>query len=206
MAFRLYIVPQVGTGTRTDVFRPKYFMSALDGTGTIGVLTTLVDFGTVDFGFEGWFVVGGDLSTSDDNLIVGQSDAFALPFDLSPTLTAGQVTNVQTKLEAIGVPAQWVTTSLTWLQVVRIVLHMLSLIQHFAAVHNVAGFTFLQGANLSAALNTLPASVRQDLLTSATDLGLSTTGITGSTTIRAALKALADQMQTRQYNFAGTLI
>src|SRR3954463_9547709 len=109
MSFRLYIVPVIGTGAKTDPRRPKYF-----GDGTI---TAGQSWGSIDYGFEPWMVVGADLSTSDDNLVVGKPDAFALPFDLAPNLTAQQVTNVQAKLEAINVPAGWVTTSLSWITV-----------------------------------------------------------------------------------------
>jgi hypothetical protein len=75
MSFRLYIVPVIGSGTKSDPRRPKYFA---DGT--------LVNptWSAMDYGFEPWMVVGADLSTSDDNLVVGQPDGFALPFDLSP--------------------------------------------------------------------------------------------------------------------------
>ena len=204
MAFRLYIVPVVGTGSSShDARRPKYFASDANGAGTTGIVTG--DWSAMDYGFEPWMVVGANLSVSDDNLIVGEPDVFALPFDLAPTLTAQQVTNVQNKLEAINVPAGWVNTSLTWLQVVRTVLGMFSLIQRYAGIHGPNGL-FSGGVNLNSSINSLPAQVRQDFNTAATSLGLDTSEITGTTTVRAALKLLADQMQARQYNFNGTLI
>lgn len=206
MAFRLYIVPVVGTGaTRSDARRPKYFSSDAAGAGNIGIIAAGQSWTAIDYGFEPWMVVGADLSTSDDNLIVGQVDVMALPFDLAPTLNSAQVTSVQTKLESMNVPAGWVTTALTWLSVVRIVLGMFSLIQRYAGIHGAVSL-FSGGVTLNATIGSLPISVRTDLLAAATSLGLDTSGITGSTTIRNALKQLADQFTQAQYNFNGTLL
>jgi len=205
MAFRLYITPVVGTGAIGNSRRPKYFMSDASGTGNVGIVHPATGWSAMDYGFEPWMVVGADCSVSDDNLLVGEPDAFALPVDLAPNLTAQQVTNVQNKLEAINVPAGWVNTSLTWIQVVRTVLGMFSLIQRYAGIHGLNGL-FSGGIALGTTINQLPAGVRQDLLAAATSLELDTSGITGTSTLRNALKQLADQMQARQYNFNGTLI
>lgn len=197
MAFRLYIVPVIGTGTRTDPRRPKYF----DGLIWSGM----------DYGFEPWFVVGADLSPADDLTIGAQPDAFTLPFDLSPVLTALQVTNVQNKLEAINVPAGWVNTSLTWLQVVRTVLGMFSFIQRYGAVYADANGTaapsiFTGGVSLSTTFGSLPLAVRNALTTTAQSFNISTAGLTASTTLRTILKAMADNFQGQAYNFNGTMI
>jgi hypothetical protein len=203
MAFRLYIVPVVGSGTSHDARRPKYFKSDATGAGLVGLVTGA--WSGMDYGFEPWMVVGADLSISDDSLVVGQIDAFAIPFDLAPALSVAQVTNVQNKLESMNVPAGWVTTALTWLQVVRTVLGMFSLIQRYAGIHGVNGL-FTGGVNLNSTISALPVQVRQDFNAAATSQGLDTSAITGTTTIRVALKLLADQMQSRQYNFNGTLL
>lgn len=203
MAFRLYIVPVVGAGTKVSPRRPKYFNSV------DGVIAAGATWSAQDYGLEPWMVVAADLSTSDDNLVVGEPDAFALPFDLSTTLSAAQVTSVQTKLEAINLPAGWVATSLTWLQVVRVVLGMFSFMQNYQAVNVGNGGTgqlFTGGVTLATTFGALAAQQRADLATAAANLSLTTNGISGTTTLRVALKTLADQFGARQYNFNGTLI
>lgn len=197
MAFRLYIVPVVGTGARTDPRRPKYFAD--------GQLPSDLAWSSMAYGQEPWMVVGADLATSQDNFVVGQADAFAIPFDLSTNLTAQQVTNVQNKLEAINVPANWVNTSMTWIQVVRIVLGMFLFMQRFNGLNQGVPL-FSGGVTLGTQINQLTQTQRDNLTAAATSLGLSTAGITGTTTLRAALKNLADQMQTMQFNFNGTLL
>jgi hypothetical protein len=204
-AFRLYIVPVIGSGVGIhDARRPKYFATDANGLGTVGIITAGSTWSGVDYGLDNWMVVGANLSTSDDNLVVGEVDAFALPFDLAPTLNAQQVTNVQNKLESINIPAGWVTTSETWIHVVRITLGIFSLNQRINGTCHVDLFS--GGINLNSTINTLPAALNTCLQNSVTSLGLTFNGIIGSTTIRNALKIIADQMQTTQYNFNGTLI
>ncbi len=197
MAFRLYIVPVVGVGTKSDLRRPKYFD---DGT-----LVPRPNYSAMDYGFEPWMVVGANLSVSDDATVVGQADAMAIPFNMDVLLTAGNVTTVQTKLEAINIPAGWVTTSLTWRQVVRIVLGMVAVMQRFAGLQGVTRI-FAGGVTLNSTIGSLSQGVRNNLTLAATSQGLSVSGISGATTIRAALKILADQFTGRTFVFGGVSV
>lgn len=197
MAFRLYIVPVVGVGSRSDPRRAKYFD---DGT-----FSPPVDSAAMDYGFEPWMVVGANLSTTNDAIVVSKPDAFALPFDLTTNLTAGQVTSVQTKLESINVPAGWVSTSLTWVQVVRIVLGMFAFLARYAELHGVTR-VFGGSVTLDTTIGSLSVGVRTDLTNAALSLGLSTVGITGTTTLRSALLLLGQQLSGRPFNFNGVRI
>ena len=196
MAFRLYLVPVVGTGaTISTSRRPKYFTD-----GTIAVSP----WSAMDYGSEPWMIVGADLSPTDDVLVVSKLDAFALPFDLTPLLTPLEVTAVQTKLEAINIPAEWVTTLLTWLEVARRVLGILTFMQRFTALNvNVSLFA---GASLATTIGGLPVGVRNNLTSAAVGLSVDTGGVTGATTIRQALKLFVDQLDGQSYVFNGQVI
>src|SRR5262252_10767511 len=99
--FRIYVVKTVGgTNPRTDPRRAKYFRTALDGTGLIGVVDAATVPAVIYYGQEPWAAVGARLSPADDALVAGQSDCFALPYDLESTLDAAAVATVQQKLEA----------------------------------------------------------------------------------------------------------
>lgn len=209
MAFRLYLVPVVGDGTRPAPRRPKYFASDATGAGLAGMVRAA--WSGVDYGQQPWMIVGADLSSSDDTALVAEPDALGLPFDLTPTLTAPQVTNVSTVLENAKIPAGWVTTSLTWLTVVRTVLGMCAFLQRYNVIYTqqnavTAPSLFAGGATLSTTFGSLPLAVRTALSATATDLGLSTAGVTGSTTVRALLKGLADQVSQARYQFGSTVI
>lgn len=202
MATRFYIVPVIGTGaTKQDARRPKYFA---DGTVT-------ANWSGMDYGFQPWMIVNADLSVSDDNLIVSEPDAFAIPFDLAPTLNAGQVTAVKAKLEAINVPAGWITTSLTWLIVLRTVLSMFGFFQRFGAIYATDNNgtiinPFSGGVTLDSTFGSLSLAVRNALTKTALSFNLDTSGITAGSTLRQILKNVADQLNNSQYNFNGVLI
>lgn len=199
MAFRLYIVPIIGDGTKGNSRRPKYFSDLI------------VDWSAMDYGFEPVMFVGADLSSEDHTSIAGQVDTTALPVNLNPTLTGGQVTATQNALEALNLPAGWVNTSLTWREVVRTVLGMFTFFQRFGAVYaentgNVPPSVFTSGVTLSTTFGSLPLAVRTAMLDTATSFGISTSGLAAGTTLRVILKALAENFQASEYNFNGTLI
>ena len=196
MAFRLYIVPIIGIGTEFDPRRPKYFENAeIVGTQS---------WTCMDYGPEPWMVVGANLDTATDNLIVGEDDCFALPFDLAGFLSPAQVTAVQTKLEAANIPANWVTTAQRWIEVVRTVLGMFSFMQRLAVYYG--GPVFVGSVRLSRTFGTLPAALQAALVQTAESFGIPTTGLTASTTLRAILRAMADYFSQQRYSFNGVWI
>lgn len=189
MAFRLYFVPKVLVG---DELKPKYF-----GDGAVTASWTGMDY-------ENWYLVGTDMSAGDHATLAAQSDVMVLPTDLSATLTAGQVTTVQAKLDTANIPAGWVTTALTWTQVVRIVCGMIRLTQRFRGTHS-AGLLG-GGITPNSTVANLSATVQQYLQEAAASLGLDTSSITGGTTIRAALKILGEQLRDQPLRFGVVVI
>lgn len=173
-------MPMVSDGTDTALVMPKY--ANLVSTGM---------WSCIPFGNEGTCVLGADVTTADDTAISANPDVQSIPANLSANLSAGAVTQVQAALESRNIPAGWVTTSLTWRQVLRTVFTMALFMQRFT-VYSVAKF-FQSGVTLSTTFGSLPAGIRSALNNAAQSFGFNTTGITGSTTIRAALKILGDQ-------------
>lgn len=202
MAFRLYIVPFIGTGTKSDPRLPKYF--------TDGTLTN-PRWSSIEFGSEPWAVVGADLSAAEDAIVVGKPDAFAIPFNLDTNLTNQQVTSVKNKLEAMNVPAGWVNNTLTWRAVVRTVLGMFLFQQRLGAIYvsqngGSPPLLFAAGVSLATTFGSLSAAMQSAMIATAESFGFSTAGLTANSTLRVILKALADNFQNQDYNFSGTLI
>lgn len=201
MAIRLYLVPVVGTGaTKATARRPKYF--------TDGTVATPNGWSAIDYGFEPWMLVASNLSAGDDTILVGEPDAFALPFDLSPTLTAGQVTTVQTKLEAANLPGNWVNTTLTWTQVAKTVVGVLSFFQRFGGVYamqngNAPASIYSGGVTLDSTFGSLPLAVRTAMISTAQSFNFSTSGLTAGTALRVILKVMSDLFQGDTFKIGG---
>lgn len=199
MPFRLYVVPTTTNAKGSIV--PKYF-----GDGTISATWSANGYGD-----EPWTVVGADLSNADDATLVAAADVKTLPFDLSPQLTAPQVSNIQTFLENANIPAGWVSTADSWAAVVRGVLGMFAFLQRYAAVYASANGTaapsiFLGGVTLNTTFGSLPVAVRNAMTATATDQGISTSGLAAGTTLRVILRFVADNYSARPYDFNGILV
>lgn len=189
MALRLCLVPIIGSGSSPrDSRRPKYF----------GTPDVPENWGGTDYGFEPWMLVASDLSAASVTFLTAQGDAFLIPENLDAILTSGQVNTVQNQLESMNIPAEWVTTTLNWRFVIRVVLGLFRFMARFAAVYgNITGTNvrvFSGGVNLSRSFSSLSADVRSALITTADQLSLDRSGITGITTLRQILRSVGEQM------------
>jgi hypothetical protein len=201
MANRLYIVPRIGTGTHDDPYRAKYF-----GDGTVPER-----YSATYYGFEPLAFVVADLSAADQATITAFTDARILPTDLSQNLTGAQVTATSSYLEGVGIPAGWITTSLTWTQVLRVILGIFSFMQRMSVLYSDANggahvSIFGGGATLDSTFGSLPTAVRTAMIAAAQDQGISTAGLQAGTTIRVILKALGDNYVTRPVVVGGLTI
>ena len=178
MAFRLYIVPEIGTGTGRDPRRPKYF----DGKRWAGM----------DYGFQPVFLVAADLTGPEHTTLVANADVIAFPADLTGNLTAGQVTTARDACEQIFIPGGWINTSLTWREVARTVAGMFQFMQRLNIVWGNNRLIDVT-EHMDREFQSLSAGLRTALLASATSLGYSSAGLQPTTTVRAILKNLADQ-------------
>lgn len=191
MAVRIYLMPIIGGTGFTDPRRPKY-------------MTTFPAFtwAMMDCGFEPVAIVGvQDIDVGTHATLVANLDVTALPANLSQQIGA-QLTAVQTAVAALNIPEDWIQSTFTYLQVLRVVALMFLFMQRlYGTLPNVR--LFGGTVTLATTISQLPANVRTALSTAATSLGFDTAGLTGATTLRAALKAMADQFQSIDINAFG---
>lgn len=191
MAFRLYIVPQIGTGTSTDHRRAKYF-SALVGA----------DYLAMDFGFQPCFIVAADLSPANDASVTGNADVFAFPFDLSPAM-GGVANSTATFLETnFYIPCNWMTGSTTWLEAARTICGQFQYFQRLNAyLGNVVPIDGTGNKTLNTQFSQIDPTVQSAILQAAGSLGYSTAFIQNNTQVRAILKNFSDQWGSKPFHF-----
>ena len=189
---RFYVVPVIGTGAdHTDGRRPKYF-------DTLGA-----PWNAMDYGAEPVMLVFAEVIAAQDASLRANADVFALPVNLDTTLTAAEVTSARTALEALNIPASnWVTTAITWRQLVRTVAQMM---QFFQRLNAVQGNTRLFGGTitLTTRWNQLNVAQQSALSQAASSMGFSTSVLAGSSNFRAMLKVMADQWGKRPVVMGG---
>lgn len=183
MAINCYLMPRVGDGTTPNTaFRAKY---------EDDLIAAGLTFAAVYYGAEPAFLVAvRDITPALHSTISADAECVTVPA-LAQTVGA-QVATVQARLEAFNIPAQWVTSGMSYGSVCRFVAVGFQIMQ--VLTHRLGRARLFGGAvTLDTRWNQLGAGVRQDLLDLATELNFDSTGMSGTTTIRQILKALADQ-------------
>jgi hypothetical protein len=178
MATQLYVMPMIGTGVLGDPRRPKYADTDLAGVGWAGM----------DFGNQPIMLV----ATETNAALAAETDVLQVPLNLDQNLSAGAVTTVQNYLEAHNFPGDWVTTSLTYRQVIR---YVASGFQIFQRAQGMGLAQLMDGTTvtLDTTYGSLPAGVRTTLLNAAQSFHFDTSSLSAASTIRQIIKALVVQ-------------
>src|SRR5678809_1332037 len=106
MAIRVYIVPALGDGlSPTTAWHPAYIPAGVRASWLF-------------YGKEGVAIWGGDVTPAQHTTIAANSPITVVPADLSSTVGAGLAT-VQAALASWIIPSAWVTSGMTYNEVVR---------------------------------------------------------------------------------------
>lgn len=188
MAVHVYLVPKIGDGlTPFSAFRPKY----TDPDSVQAGWNISGRWQAMDYGPENAFLLIADTTNAEHTALSSQVDVLAVP-NFNSQVASLAVSTIQSKLESANLPAEWVNNTLTYRQVIRRVRRIITFMQRYFGIHRESAFA--GGLTLDTRINQIPQARRQRLAATAQDLGLDTSGISGTTTIRQALRILADQL------------
>lgn len=175
---RFYVLPKVAVTEPLPSFEPKY----LSGLG-------ISNAESVDYGLEDTYLTGAEVTGEQHTALAGEIDVIAIPADLDANIGLSALSTVKSKLEGLNVPAEWVTTSHTYRDVLRLTARLFQFMQRF---HGRSGLTlFLAGIELDHTVGSLSQAHFDAVADAAQQLGVSLSGITPSSTIRFALRTIA---------------
>lgn len=183
MAIRFYITPKVTvTNGGVSNSRPAH-MSELG----------IKPWSGIDYGKEPLYLIQADVTPAQHTSLTGFSDVFAFPASLTATVgNTATVNAAKTKLEALKLPADWLTTSTTVGEALKTLARFMLLNQR------VEGRTGKSLFDVSFTPDTTVASLttnqRNALSGVLTSFGLDTAQVTGTTTLRQILKSAAGSM------------
>lgn len=191
MTVRAYLLPIVNvTDARGHVLRvPKYFQEP--GQAPLAGLEGLDVIGSNDFGLQPTMLVVADVTPAQHTVLSTQGDVTSIPADITQTISTTALATVKSNLEALNLPAQWVTTSNTYAQVLHAVMGIFQFAGRFVALTGIDPFS--GGVTLDTRFNQLSQAVQNGITNTAADQGLSTAGLTPTSTLRQILKSIADQ-------------
>jgi hypothetical protein len=190
MSNRYYLMPLTGAGTRIDPRVPKYRSTDLAG----------VDVSLMDFGTEPVCLVAADVTTDQHAALVAHPDVMAAPVSLDSQVGAN-LTTVQAAIESFNIPADWIQSTFTYRTVLRGLAAIAQFLQRFQNFQLAS--IFQSGITLATRFNQLPPPVQANLRNAATDLGYSTAGLSGTSTIRQILINLGNQFRAVDTIFVG---
>jgi len=183
MAVRFYLVPKIGTGAALDPFRPKY-------VDTLGASR----MECLDYGDEPHFLVAADVSAAQHASLSGNADVAAFPQNLDLAVGAN-LALVQSELEDRMLPGSWVIATHTYRHVLFGCWAVMTIAGHLYA-RSLARI-FQSGITLNTMMADLTPTQRNHLEDVALALRLDYAGVTGSTTVRQALRLLCQQLPPR---------
>jgi len=185
---RWYVLPLVGAGTDDDPRRPAY------------VADTGAAWAGMDYGAEPIMLVRANVSSAQHAAIAANADVIAVPADLDAAI-GGTLATAQARLEAVQIPADWMTAGMTWRQALRGVAAVFQLGQRLNGL-GLAARLFGGGITLSTTFGELSANVRTRLAAMADSFGFDRSAVAAGTTLRQALRGLAVQW-TRELRIGG---
>lgn len=201
MTARIYVMPIVGDGASFLTRRRPKWADQVRAAGG--------GWGMVDYGTEPVCIVQIEAEDALHATIAADTQVRQVPVNLDNTLTAGQVTNVGNFLEALWIPAQWLNTSRTWRQVLRVVAGVFQLNQRWNGIAIQRGGAsrtiFADGRDFTRTVGSLPQAARDDLAVLFSDLGLDASGVTGATTLRQLLAGAGMQFAQRPITMLGAI-
>lgn len=183
MTTQFYLVP---VHTVNDTNRgPSYLKWRLNPAG-LDVPWSAKDYGLIDT-----MLVAADVTTDQHNTLTANADVTAIPANIDQPISQAALPTVKNHLEALHIPAKWVTTAHTYRDVLRLTAHLFMLAQR---LHGLYGQKIIRaGYNLNTPIGDLPATVRQQLVATAHSFGWDTSAIQLSWQLRQALRYLATQ-------------
>lgn len=129
-----------------------------------------------------WSLAGMRVTAAQHATIAADPEVTAIPANLSNNV-GGALNATQNRLEAMNLPAGWVTSGTTWRQVLSRVIRMLHLRRQVRTL-------FSDGVTLDSTFNSLPAGKRAALVAAADRLNIDRSDLTGASTLREILAAL----------------
>jgi hypothetical protein len=167
-----FIVPTVGSGTKGDPWRPKYITDLPLKWNAIDIFDAMV--------------IAANTTAAQDSAIGANPDAILVP-PLDATVAVAATKNA---IEALGVPAHWITSGMTYRFVLRFICGMGQLLHR---VEVILGTDITLTGNLDKTAAQLPVAVRNAILQACDELGIDRSSMDASTTLREALRIFGQQ-------------
>jgi len=194
MTLRFYIVPKVSSGSGFNLINaPAYIVEA---GGQI--------IRAIDYGLDPFVLVLTDVTSTQNAVIAANTDVIVVPVNIDSNVSAAALTPTRNALETMGIPADWVTTAFTYRQILKIIGGLFYFAQRYYGLFELR--LFRGGVTLNTTFSSLPLLERQRLIDCANSFNYDISSLSGASTIRQILRALAVQWTRTVMNTNGVVL
>ena len=197
---RFYILPieSVVLGDGNIARGPKYFQWQFDPDppALVAAKWSLMDYGLIDAA-----LVVADVTQVQHDTLLLNSDVTSPPENIDQNIAAGAIPAVQSALEALRIPADWVTTAFTYRQILRMIAGLFQFAQRHHGMHNEQLID--SQAQLDLRWNQIPLARRGRIQATADSLGYDYSAVQPTWLVRRILKHLGDQWGSKPFIIGG---
>ena len=195
---RFYLVP-IEYGANGEV-GPKYFNWRFDPDPPgIANYSMFRPYGLIE-----WGIVSAEVTQTEHDALALNSDVFAPPENIDNNVGAGAMDQVKTALETMYIPTDWVDTSYTYRQLLRMVAGLFMFANAHRAMHGEELIT--AQSQLDLAWSDIPLDKRQRIIATADSRGYDYSEVQPTWLVRRILKHLADKWALVPLDFNITVL
>lgn len=190
---RFYIVPveQVGIYRGPEYLRWRFDQSPIPELAG-------VRWSCKDYGIAPQMVCAADVTPAQHLILAAFPDVWAWAENLDTPLGSINRNLLNTFLEAVDIPADWLSPQNTQREALRTITGMFLYMQRLFAL---TGANLLSTYALNTRLGNMTAQWQAAIQQAGTDLGYDTAWMTGNMTVRIILKNMANRWGTRVIHF-----
>lgn len=179
---RFYIMPIVFTNNTRG---PKYLKWRRHPDG-VGCQWSMKDYGLIDAA-----LVACNLMQEQHEQLVAEPDVAAAPEDIDQNISEIAIPRVQQVMEALRIPADWVDSTYTYRQILRMIGGLFLFAQRHYGMHNEQLID--STAQLDLRWNQIPLERQRRIMATADELGYDYGAVANQWLVRRILKHLGDQ-------------
>jgi hypothetical protein len=193
---RLYIVPSMTVPNGNGFAHGPVYFEWRFGTGY-----TAIQF--QDYGFVNAYIVLANLSLEDHTALMANTDVFVYPENLDDKISQQDMADLRTIFESFNVPADWLTASNTYRELLQQFNGIISFANRYAVIAGEFGFppgTWLfNDIDLDTQYSAFPQDVKAifdaTLESFEDERGVTFPSILPNMTVRQMLKAASDELK-----------
>lgn len=206
MAVRLYFVDMLPFPSGTGRY-PAHFGSSKAGVAPDPELIGITDRNIMDYGLIPVALMAVDVTVNQDDYLRQLPDVISFPANIDAVMPDAVLPNARAALRSKRIPSIFLTSGDTYRKAAREIAGVMQFMQRVTALRGADPSQLgISGEFLDWRFNQLPLVWRTAMQDAAAQLGFSTSGLTGTSTLEVVLTSIAAQSVSRTFEFGSFVL